>query len=195
MPPLLPLLRRIALDLGPLVAFYIANSVADFFVATAVLMITSTITLIISRQIAEKVTALFWFSFLSVMVMGGLTLFLEDESHLKLQPTITNVIIGAILLAGLMRGHALMKPMFGHVFSGITQRGWELLSRNWGWFFIVLAGLNEYVRLAYTTETWVTFKAFGIAPLTTLFGAAQLLVVRRHRETEGDDTSAAEARA
>jgi intracellular septation protein len=114
-----------------------------------------------------------------VVVFGGMTLWLQDDVFIKLKPTIVNGIFAAILLGGLAAGHSLLRHLFGDVFR-LTDEGWRQLTLRWGLFFIVLAGLNEVVWRNFSTDTWVSFKVFGIMPLTMIFGIAQMGLLKRH---------------
>ena len=69
----------------------------------------------------------------------------------------------------------------------MSERGWQILTFRWALFFIVLAVLNEIVWRNTTTDTWVSFKVFGIMPLTLLFSILQLPTMNRHKLIENED--------
>jgi len=172
-------LVKLALDLGPLVLFFAANSRYGILTATAVFMgamvVSLAITWIVSRQIPPMplITAGF------VLVFGGLTLYLNDALFIKLKPTLANGLFAAILFGGLARQRALLKPLL-HSVMDLTDTGWRLLSWRWAWFFVALALLNEVVWRNFSTDFWVSFKLFGVLPLTIAFGAAQIGLMRKH---------------
>ncbi|MCU0733835.1 MAG: septation protein IspZ, partial [Hyphomonas sp.] len=118
-----------------------------------------------------------------VIIFGGLTLWLEDELFIKLKPTIVNLIFASILLGGLRFGQSLLRHLFGEVFR-LTDEGWRKLTLRWGLFFIALAILNEIVWRNFPTDTWVSFKVFGIMPLTMIFGIAQMGLLKAHELKE-----------
>ena len=103
-----------------------------------------------------------------VIVFGGLTLFLQDETFIKLKPTIIYVLFGVALLGGLVFGKPLLGMVFDSVFH-LTDEGWRKLTLRWALFFLALAVLNEIVWRTQSTDIWVTFKVFGVLPLTFVF--------------------------
>jgi intracellular septation protein len=114
-----------------------------------------------------------------VVVFGGLTLWLADELFIKLKPTIVNTLFGLVLLAGLYFGKPLLAVVLDSVFE-LTHEGWRKLTFRWAMFFFVLAALNEIVWRTQTTDVWVSFKVFGIMPLTIVFALAQTPLLMRH---------------
>jgi intracellular septation protein len=119
-------------------------------------------------------------------VFGGLTLILQDELFIKLKPTIVNVLFGLILLGGLAAGKSFLKSVLGEAFA-MTDEGWRKLTWRWAVFFFALALANEFVWRNFSTDQWVTFKVFGIMPLTILFSLTQLPTMLRHRLPEEAD--------
>jgi intracellular septation protein len=114
-----------------------------------------------------------------VLVFGGLTLALHNDLFIKIKPTIIYVLFGAVLVGGLL----FNKPLLGVVFDSLfhlTAEGWRKLTWRWAIFFFLLAVLNEIVWRNTTTDTWVTFKAFGVVPLTFLFGALQYPLLKKY---------------
>jgi intracellular septation protein len=122
-----------------------------------------------------------WVSTVLVVVFGGLTLWLHDETFIKLKPTIIYLIFASILLTGLWSGRIFLRTVLGAAFPPLTDRGWVLLTRNWALFFIGMAVLNEAVWRNVSTDHWVMFKTFGAIPLTFIFAIAQTPVVTRHQ--------------
>ncbi len=122
-----------------------------------------------------------------VTVFGGLTLALHDELFIKLKPSIVNSLFGTILLVGLWMGRPLLPYVLDSVMS-LTDEGWRKLTFRWGWFFFVLAGLNEIVWRNFSTDFWVGFKVWGIMPITLAFALAQTPLILRHevKEEAGD---------
>ena len=171
---------RLAIEIGPLGVFFVANSMYDIFAATAAFMVAVTVALAVSWTWERRVPPMPLGSGLVVMVFGGLTLYLQDETFIKVKPTIVNAMFGMILLGGLFIRRPLLKPLFGHAFQ-LTEEGWGKLSVRWGCFFLVLAALNEVVWRSVDTDTWVSFKVFGIMPLTILFVILQMPLLTRYQ--------------
>jgi intracellular septation protein len=176
--PMNPLLKM-AFEVGPLVAFFIANSRLGILPATAIFMGATTAALAASYAIARTIPVMPLISGAFVLVFGGLTIALEDELFIKLKPTIVNVCFAAILAIGLASGRLLIKVILEAAFQ-LTDRGWLILTRAWIGFFLLLAALNEIVWRNFSTDTWVNFKVFGVMPLTVLFSFALIPVIVKH---------------
>jgi intracellular septation protein len=119
-----------------------------------------------------------------VVVFGGLTLVLHDELFIKLKPTIIYVLFGGVLIGGLAFGKSLLGVVFDQMFH-LTDEGWRKLTWRWALFFLALAVLNEIVWRTQSTDVWVTFKAFGVLPLTFIFAAFQYPLLQRYEAKEG----------
>jgi len=190
--PINPIVK-LALELGPLGVFFFANArgetlakdfpfVASFgepiFFATAVFIVATLVALVVSFALTRKLPIMPLVTGIVVVVFGGLTLWLKDETFIKMKPTIVNALFGAVLLGGLAFGKSLLGYVFDSVFR-LTDEGWNKLTFRWGLFFFVLAILNEVVWRTVSTDTWVDFKVFGIMPLTFLFTMTQLPLIMR----------------
>jgi intracellular septation protein len=119
-----------------------------------------------------------------VLVFGGLTIWLQDETFIKLKPTIVNCLFGVILGGGLLLlKRPLLKPIFGAAFS-LTDEGWWKLTVRWAVFFFVLAGVNEVMWRFFSTDTWIASKMLLSFPLTLVFAFLQVPLLRRHWDGE-----------
>jgi len=187
-------LAKLALELGPLVAFFFVNAYADrfgfaeerrIFAATGVFLAATVLSLAVHYALVRKLPIMPMVSGVVVLVFGGLTLALQDEVFIKLKPTIVNALFGLVLLGGLYVRKPLLAIVLDSMFA-LTDEGWRKLTLRWALFFFVLAGLNEIVWRTQTTDTWVSFKVFGIMPLTIAFALAQTpLLLRYEVTTEG----------
>ena len=164
---------KLAVEVGPLVVFFIVNARAGIFWGTGIFMVATIVSLIASHFMFGRIPVMPLISGACVVVFGGLTLYLQDDHFIKIKPTIVNVLFAAALFGGLLMGHSLLKLVFGEVFR-LTEDGWRKLTRRWACFFAVLALLNEVMWRSVSTDTWVSFKVFAILPLTMVFAVAQI---------------------
>ncbi|HET7849137.1 MAG TPA: septation protein A [Pseudolabrys sp.] len=170
---------KLVLDIGPLVLFFAANARIGIFAATAVFMVAVLLALAVSYVMTRHIAVMPVVTAIIVLIFGGLTLVLHDATFIKLKPTIIYVLFGGALLGGL----AFNKPLLGIVFDSVfnlTEEGWRKLTWRWAIFFLVLAVLNEIVWRTQTTDFWVTFKLFGVVPLTFIFGALQYPLIVKY---------------
>jgi intracellular septation protein len=181
-PQINPLLK-IALDLGPLVLFFIANSRLGIFAATAVFMAATVIALVAGYALTKHVPMMPLVSAIVVLVFGSLTLYLQDDTFIKLKPTIIYLLFGAVLLGGQLMGKQLLAMVFDQVFH-LNAEGWRKLTIRWVFFFFALAILNEIVWRTQSTDTWVAFKVFGFVPLTFIFAALQYPLLQKYSVKE-----------
>ncbi len=114
-----------------------------------------------------------------VMVFGSLSIWLQDETFIKMKPTIVNTLFGVVLLGGLLFGKSLLGYVFNAAFQ-LDDEGWKKLTLRWGIFFLFLAVLNEVVWRNFSDAVWVNFKVWGTMPITILFTLAQMPLIMRH---------------
>lgn len=185
---------KLVLELGPLVLFFFVNSrgaslIEQFdlanwfpqpiFLATGVFMVAMLISLAVSWVLTRHLAIMPLITGIVVLVMGGLTLWLQNDLFIKIKPTIVNVFFGGVLLVGLWYGRSLLAYVFDSAFA-LDDEGWKKLTLRWGLFFLFLAVVNEVVWRTQTTDFWVAFKVWGIMPITMVFAMAQLPLMQRH---------------
>ena len=174
-----PQLIKLALELGPLLVFFFVNARLDIFAATAWFMGAMVLSLALSWLLLKKVAVMPLVTGAVVLVFGTLTLLLQDDTFIKMKPTIVNSLFGITLLGGLLFGQSLLKYVFGEVYK-LKPEGWRKLTINWGLFFAFLAISNEVVWRMFDTDTWVAFKVWGIMPITVVFSMLQLPLLTRY---------------
>jgi intracellular septation protein len=192
-------LLKLALEMGPLILFFVANSrpalfmpfvapllpeavsveKAGIFVATAVFMVAILASLAVSYVLTRHLPVMAMVTAVIVVVFGGLTLVLHDDTFIKMKPTIIYLLFAGLLLSGLAFNKPLLAIVFDSVFE-LTQEGWRKLTLRWAIFFLALAVLNEIVWRTQTTDFWVSFKVFGVLPLTFIFAALQYPLLQKH---------------
>ena len=172
-------LLKLFVEVGPLAVFFVMNARAGIFWGTGGFMVATLISLVASRILFGRVPVMPLVTGLFVLVFGGLTIWLQDDHFIKIKPTIVNALFAAALFAGLLAGHSLLKIVFGEVFR-LTDQGWRKLTIRWACFFTLLALLNEVVWRSFSTDVWVSFKVFGIMPLTMIFAIAQMGLLKQY---------------
>jgi intracellular septation protein len=177
-PQLNPILK-LEFDLGPLLLFFFANSRYGIFVATATFMIAVLAALAASYVLTRHLPIMPVVTAIIVLVFGGLTLLLHNDTFIKVKPTILYALFGAVLLGGLFFGKSFLGIIFDSLFH-LTEEGWRKLTLRWAIFFFALAVLNEIVWRNTSTNVWVDFKVFGVLPLTVLFGALQFPLLKKY---------------
>lgn len=175
----LPPLVKILVDLGPLILFFVADQLADIFVATGVLILAVVAAFIVSWMMTRQIPILPSVTLCFVLVFGGLTLLLGDEEFIKIEVTLTNALCGVFLLGGLVMGKSLLKIAFGEM-TDIDDEGWRKLTLRMGMFLIGIAAINELVRQLVSTDAWVVFRVYGILLLTIVFFVSQTPLIKRH---------------
>jgi intracellular septation protein len=177
---------KLLIDFGPLLIFFAINFLAPvppltkIFVATGGFMIAMVAAVIYSAIRYRSVSPLLWFSGVMVVILGGLTLWLHDETFIKLKPTIYYLFVAGLLGFGLWKDKPLLKMVLGSAYPGLDEEGWRKLTRNWALFFLFMAALNEAVWRSSSTDFWVGFKLWGAMPLTFLFAGANVPMLLRH---------------
>lgn len=176
-------LQRLGLDLGPLLIFFLAFEWRGIFAATATFMVVVLISLAVGYFLERRFSPMPIVTAVLVLVLGGLTLYLKNDTFIKMKPTLLYALFGFTLLGGLAFGRSLVKHIFQTAFE-LTEEGWRKLTYRWGFFFLGLAVLNEIVWRNLSTADWVKFKVFCVVPLIMIFSLAQIPLVRRHEPSD-----------
>jgi intracellular septation protein len=179
---------RLLVDIGPLLVFFVVNFMvegpAKIFVATGAFMAAMLAAMVFAQIRYGKISPLLLFSGVMVMVLGGITIWLHDDTFIKVKPTIYYLLVAGLLWFGMRTGRNFLKIVLGSAYPGLSDEGWMKLTRNWAWFFVVMAVLNEFVWRTTTTDFWVGYKLWGAIPLTFLFAAANVPMLLRHGLTD-----------
>ncbi|WP_108791388.1 septation protein IspZ [Erythrobacter sp. Alg231-14] len=182
----------VAVDYGPLLVFLgvyryyapedpnPAGEIAAIIRGTGAFMVAAIAALIISKWRLGKVSPMLWFSTALIVGFGALTIFFGEPRFVQLKPTIIYSGFGVALLIGFFMGRALLKILLEAAFEGLDDAGWLKLSRNWGIFFLILAGLNEVLVAQMDFEGWLWAKLWVFLPLTFLFTFANIPMLLKH---------------
>lgn len=185
----LPQGLKLALDFAPLVAFFVAYKLGGVYWATSIIIALTIVSLITGYAMTGRVAKFPLFSGILITVMGGLTLYLQNDMFVKMKPTAANLIFAGILGGGLLSNRMFLKDLLGSAIE-MPVNAWRTLTWRWVVFFLVLAGLNEYVWRSMSEATWVNFKVFGLMGLTMVFAIANAPFMARHMPREDEKPSA-----
>lgn len=189
-------LRRFLLEIGPLAVFFFTyvgwgyvfpapdplppGEVAEsLLAATAVLMVAVVVSLALSYKWERRVPLMPLVTAVMVLIFGGLTIILRDAIFIKMKPTIVNSLFAAALFVGLAFNKSFLHPLLGHTLA-LSRIGWRILTWRWAFFFVFLAILNEVIWRNFSEAFWVSFKAWGMFPITLLFALSQVPLIQRH---------------
>lgn len=185
---------NLLVDYGPLLVFFLAykhftpKDAADSGVGAVVavtkgtmaFMVATVIALAVSKWRLGKVSPMLWLSTVLIIGFGTLTVLLGDPFWIQVKPTAIYLLFAAVLFGGLFRGKAMLRVLLESAFDGLDDDGWRKLSRNWAFFFLFLAALNEVLRHALTFDGWLMAKLWGVTGLSFLFTFAQIPMLMRH---------------
>lgn len=185
---------NLAVDYGPLLVFFLAyryfnpkdagpqdlGAVVAVTKSTIVFMGATVIALVVSKWRLGHISPMLWLSTILIVGFGSLTVFLGDPMWIQIKPTAIYLLFAAVLFGGLLRGKAMLRLLLQSAFDGLSDEGWLKLSRNWAWFFLFLAGLNEVLRHTLSFETWLLAKLWGVTALSFLFTFTQIPMLLRH---------------
>ncbi len=170
-----------ATEYGPIIVFFAAYYTGDLFTATMAIMIATAISLVVSYVFERKIPMMPLFTAVIVGIFGGLTLWLKDETFIKMKPTIIQCLFGLILLGGLAMEKLFLKSVMGKTWQ-MPASAWRTLTQRFAAFFFTMAAVNELVWRTQSTDFWVNFKVFGIMGLTFVFVLSQMSFVQANAE-------------
>ena len=179
---------KILIEMGPLLVFFITNARMGIFEATAAFMGAIVLSLAASWVLERRLPIMPLVTAGFVLTFGTLTLVLADDLFIKLKPTVVNVLFAAILFGGLAKKRSLLRPLLESSMK-LDAEGWRTLTLRWACFFVFLAIVNEIVWCNTSTDTWVSFKVFGILPLTIAFTITQIPLIQRHEVRDEEDAA------
>ncbi len=178
-----PAWLRPTVEYGPLAVFFLTYLTSGLLPATGALIAATAVALILSVVTTRRVPFMPLVTAAVVGVFGGLTLWLNDETFIKMKPTIIQALFAAVLVGGLPFGWLPLKMMLGTTWP-MAEAGWRRLTLRFAGFFAAMAVLNEVVWRTQSTDVWVAFKVFGIIGLTFLFALAQMPLMTRYRQSD-----------
>jgi len=185
---------KLGLELGPVVAFFIAYSrlkdqvftlfgseYSGFIVVTAAFIPLMLLTTGLVWWLTGKLSKMQVATVVLVVVMGGFSVWLKDERFFKMKPTIIYLLFGGILGFGLLRGQSYLRVVMEEALP-MAPEGWMILTRRLCAFFFGLAVANEVIWRSFSTDTWVSFKTFGLTAALFAFFMAQGKLMAKYGE-------------
>lgn len=183
---------KLALELGPVILFFVmfgrlkdrvfvigGAEYSGFIVTTAAFVVLIVLTTALLWRLTGRLSRMQLMTLVLVIVMGGLSVWLNDERFIKMKPTLLYLAFGAILGLGLLRGQSYLSAVMEEVVP-MKPEGWLILTRRMTAFFFALAVANEAVWRLMSTEAWVNFKTFGLTAALFLFILTQGRLFERY---------------
>ena len=172
-------------DLFPVIVFFTAFKLADIYVATAAAIAATVLQVGWLKLRRKPVDKMLWASLGIIVVFGGATLLLQDETFIKWKPTVLYWLFSVVLAASaLFLRRNLIRAMLETQVQ-LPDPIWTKLNWIWVGFFVFMGVANLYVALTFSTDAWVNFKLFGGTGLMLLFMVAQVFYLARHMQDEG----------
>ena len=172
---------KLFIDIGPLAVFFIYYKVSgDLIEAILPLMLATIISVVISYILEKRIPIMPTLGAGIVVIFGGLTIIFDNKIFIFMKPTIINIIFAAILYGGIILKKPLLRYLLGSALR-LEDEGWAILTQRWIAFFIALAVLNEIVWRTMSEEFWVSFKVFGILPITFIFTMTQFPLIKKYQ--------------
>ncbi|MEE9354463.1 MAG: septation protein A [Methylococcaceae bacterium] len=171
---------KLLFDFFPIILFFIAFKTHGIYAATTVAIVATVLQVSYSWIKHRKVETMNWITLILIVVMGGATLYLQDEQFIKWKPTVINWLFGLAFLISQFVGK---KPFVERMMSSnitLPHPVWLRLNLSWSLFFVTMGFVNLYVIYNFDTETWVNFKLFGMLGLTLAFVLLQAIFLSRY---------------
>ncbi|MBT5074625.1 MAG: septation protein IspZ [Kordiimonadaceae bacterium] len=186
-----PQLIKFIIEIGPIIVFFVANKyfsdedgLGGAIPATMIFMCAFAVSMICSKIILKNISKMLWVSGILIGFFGGLTIYFNDPTFIKIKPTILYSLFSAILLSGYMMGKPFLKNVMAVGFPPLEDIAWMKMSRNWGLYFIGCAILNEILWRNFTMSEWIAMKGYIFMPLSFVFALAQMPIIMKHQLEE-----------
>lgn len=184
---------NLVVDFGPLLVFFLAykhyapvvegdtlGTVAAVIKGTIAFMVATVVALGVSKWRLGHISPMLWLTTVLIVGFGMLTVVFHNDFWIRIKPTAVYLMFAGVLFFGLWRGKPMLKYLLQSAFEGLNEEGWMKLSRNWAWFFLLLALLNTVLVYTVSFETWLQAKLWGFTVLSFVFTFSQLPMVLRH---------------
>ncbi len=167
-------------DLFPVILFFAVFKLYGIYEATAVAIVATVAQIGWVYFKHRKVEPMLWVSLAVIVVFGGATIYLQNETFIKWKPTVLYWLFGgALAIAALGFKKNLIRAMMEKQVT-LPDPVWGRLLMSWIVFFGAMGLLNLYVAYNYSTDTWVNFKLFGGMGLMLIFVFGQAIMLAKH---------------
>ncbi len=176
---------KFLIDFFPVIAFFVAYYIPDdldqrIYIATAAAIIAAIIQVSVNWLITKRFEKMHLIVLGIILVMGGLTLWLQDKRFIMWKPTIVNWMFAiTFFISEFIGKKPIIQRMMGHAIN-LPEKIWYRLNRSWTTFFIFSGAINIYVAYNFAENIWVNFKLFGLMGLTLLFAIGQAFYLSKH---------------
>lgn len=179
---------KLLFDFFPIIAFFIAYKCSGIYAATFIAILASLIQVLWLRFKNGKFEKIPLLTFGMMLLLGGATLFLQNELFIKWKPTVLYWTMAGVFLGSHFVGQRIpiMKRLAGETLP-LSAHHWKRLNLSWVLFFMIMGCLNLYVVHYFDTNTWVNFKLFGTLGLTLVFILLQGVYLYKNRLPEISD--------
>ena len=170
-------------DFGPLLIFFViySNSGQSLRAAIPPFIIATLFALALIYFLEKRISMVPLLSGILITLFGGLTLYFDNKVFFYMKPTIINLLFaGALFFGKYFTEKPLLKIFFQNALN-LENEGWKKLNYRWIYFFIFVAILNEIVWRTQSEVFWVNFKVWGLLPITFLFTASQIPLIKKYR--------------
>lgn len=177
---------KLLFDLFPVLLFFLAYKLYGIYIATAAAIAAAFLQVAVFWWKHRRFETMHLVTLVLIAVLGGATLWLQNEEFIKWKPSLVNWLFAAAIFGSQFIGKKpLVERMMGNAIR-LPETVWRRLNLVWSLFFLLLGLLNVYVMYHYDTDTWVNFKLFGMMGLTLLFMIAQAFYLARHVQPDAD---------
>ena len=176
--------RKLLLDMGPLIVFFIANYfTGEFMLAVGVLVAATVVALAAGWILERRISMMALLGCVAVSFFGGLSLYFDNELFIKIKPTVLTVLLAAVIAGGRLLGRNPLGAIMGAQLR-MHDAGWRALSWLWVAMFLTTALANEIAWRTLSTDDWVTFKVFGITVISLAFAIRSMPIMTKHQIEE-----------
>ena len=173
--------RRMFLDFGPLLLFFGANYLySDLMFSVKVLVVATIVSLTASWVLERRIPMMAAFGCAALVFFAGLTLYFDNELFIKIKPTILTLMFAAAIAGGRAMGRNPLAAIMGSQVK-LTTDGWRIMSWLWVAMFVCSALANEIAWRTLSTDSWVTFKVFGLTGISLGFVMLSLPIIQKHQ--------------